>query len=226
MLFSKEDNKQYPLHLLPADSMVVTQQTLINAPAADLFPLACPVLEYKWIPGWKCELIYCPNGKVEPGCVFNESMSAPILQRRSFSKTRWTAVKYDPENFLVWYKLENTVSVSLNKIKMVPLGDSVTIFLSEMIYQAKKKRGQKIIKNNGDKKLEFLMGLLGSMMKNFGETGRMMENKQVLKTALNNEYLSFSDKAKMVHNQIAIALMRDKNKKRFERGEPISVVLL
>ena len=63
----------------------------IDAPVQEVFPLACPVMEYKWIPDWKCELIHCPNGHAELGVIFREIFSAPILADSIAQKTTWTA---------------------------------------------------------------------------------------------------------------------------------------
>lgn len=35
-----------------------------------IFPLLCPVLEYDWVPGWECELVYTESGVAESGAVF------------------------------------------------------------------------------------------------------------------------------------------------------------
>ena len=43
-----------------SDSLQVEYETRIAAPVDAVFPLACPVEEYKWIPGWKCDLVHCP----------------------------------------------------------------------------------------------------------------------------------------------------------------------
>ena len=51
----------------------------INAPVDEVFPLACPVKEYLWIPGWKCNLIHCPNERVELGTVLSELSSTRFL---------------------------------------------------------------------------------------------------------------------------------------------------
>jgi hypothetical protein len=43
-----------------------------TVPAAPdrVFPLLCPVLEYKWIPTWRCELLHSESGVAEGDCVF------------------------------------------------------------------------------------------------------------------------------------------------------------
>ena len=43
-----------------------------TVPAAPerIFPLLCPVLEYRWIPTWRCELLHSDSGVAEEDCVF------------------------------------------------------------------------------------------------------------------------------------------------------------
>ena len=73
-------------------SLRVELNQIIDAPAQEVFPLACPVMEYKWIPDWKCELIHCPNGHADLGIIFKEIFTAPILADSVAQKTTWTAV--------------------------------------------------------------------------------------------------------------------------------------
>jgi hypothetical protein len=42
----------------------------VRARAGDVFPLLCPVLEYKWIPDWRCKLLQSVSGVAEEDCVF------------------------------------------------------------------------------------------------------------------------------------------------------------
>ena len=57
-----------------SDSLQVDYEARIAAPVDSVFLLACPVEEYKWIPGWKCDLVHCPNQRVEQGTVFDEAL--------------------------------------------------------------------------------------------------------------------------------------------------------
>jgi hypothetical protein len=36
----------------------------------EIYPLLCPKMEEKWIPGWKCEVLHSQSGFNEPGAVF------------------------------------------------------------------------------------------------------------------------------------------------------------
>jgi hypothetical protein len=68
-----------------SDALQVDYETRIAAPVDSVFPLACPVEEYKWIPGWKCDLVHCPNQQVEQGTVFDEYSSAPFLVGKAWA---------------------------------------------------------------------------------------------------------------------------------------------
>ncbi|NQU66991.1 MAG: SRPBCC family protein [Candidatus Marinimicrobia bacterium] len=83
----------------------------INAPVDQVFPLASPVEEYKWIPGWKCDLIHCPNDRVELGTIFSEISSAPFLMGSFGGETTWTTVLYDPENYKIHFRLEKSSGI-------------------------------------------------------------------------------------------------------------------
>ena len=75
----------------------------IKAPVDQVFPLASPIEEYRWIPGWKCNLIHCPNDKVELGTVFSEISSAPFLIGSFKGETTWTVVMYDQDHYKILF---------------------------------------------------------------------------------------------------------------------------
>ena len=59
----------------------------VSASASTVFPLLCPVREYDWIDGWKCEMIYSDSGVAEDGCVFKTSF--PLLGEETWMCTRY-----------------------------------------------------------------------------------------------------------------------------------------
>ncbi|MBE9511655.1 MAG: hypothetical protein IMY71_12325 [Bacteroidetes bacterium] len=89
----------------------------IKAPVDQVFLLASPVEEYKWIPGWKCNLIHCPNDRVELGTIFSEISSAPFLIGSFQGKTTWTVVMHDPESYKIHFRLDNKNSILVCKFK-------------------------------------------------------------------------------------------------------------
>jgi len=205
------------------DSICVNYELLINAPVKDIFPLACPVMEYKWINGWKCELINCPNGFVELGCVFKEIMTAPIFIGSICSKTTWTNIKSDTNNFQRHYELKNKISTTLWKIEMFPQKNSSTKVVFESTYKTNTKKGEKLIKNDLSKKLHFILSMIGTEMKYYCENGKMMSTSDIMKFAKKADFFTVSDKFRLVLNKLAMAMMRDNDKKRFLAGKPISI---
>ena len=69
----------------------------LKARAKDIFPLLCPVLEYDWIPDWRCTMIYSESGVAEKDAVFH---TRETLGKR----TVWTCITYEPPR-LVEYLL-------------------------------------------------------------------------------------------------------------------------
>lgn len=58
------------------------------APEA-VFPLLCPVLEYAWLPGWRCELLRSASGVAELECVFQTGESHE-------DRMTWVVSRYEP----------------------------------------------------------------------------------------------------------------------------------
>jgi polyketide cyclase/dehydrase/lipid transport protein len=52
------------------ETLTRTDRFDVRARASEVFPLLCPVLEYKWIPTWSCELLHSVSGVAEEDCVF------------------------------------------------------------------------------------------------------------------------------------------------------------
>lgn len=61
----------------------------VPARAEETFPLLCPVLEYEWIPDWRCRMIYSKSGVAERDAVFT-------TLEKPFGKILWTCVVYEP----------------------------------------------------------------------------------------------------------------------------------
>ena len=61
------------------------------APAAPerIFPLLCPVLEYQWIPTWRCELLHSASGVAEEDCVFRTDLP-------EVGPMTWVVTRYQP----------------------------------------------------------------------------------------------------------------------------------
>jgi len=66
---------------------------VVGGAKEDVFPLLCPVLEYEWLPGWSCTMMYSDSGAAEKNAIF---MTREKLRR----KVMWTTITYEPDSLI------------------------------------------------------------------------------------------------------------------------------
>ncbi len=88
-------NPNVNLTLFSKDSYRSTRQgkMVLNFSALQIFPLLCPVEEYKWFPGWECIMVYSKTGIAEKDAVF-------LTKEKDGSNIVWTVITYDPPNLI------------------------------------------------------------------------------------------------------------------------------
>ncbi|MBT3250624.1 MAG: SRPBCC family protein [Candidatus Marinimicrobia bacterium] len=187
----------------------------INAPVDKVFPLVSPIEEYKWIPGWKCNLIYCPDDTVGLGTIFSEISSAPFLIGNYNGKTTWTAVEYDPENYKIHFRLDNKKSSSLYKIELRGNDRGMTEGKLDFTYTAINKKGNQLIVNNVEEKIHIMLSVLYALLKNYSESNEMLLSFELRKMIPLEKILTIKDKILVLLNRLAKSKMVDKDRKRF-----------
>ncbi len=187
----------------------------IKAPVDQVFPLACPVEEYKWIPGWKCNLIHCPNDRVELGTIFSEISSAPFLMGSFRGKTTWTAVLHDLQRYKIHFRLDNNISSSIYKIEFEDNGQGGTEGKLDLTYQATNKKGNKLVEKNLEEKIHIMLSMLNAMLRHYCETNEMLSPSELQKMILAEQRLPVRDKILMGLNRLAVSNMKDKDRGRF-----------
>ena len=187
----------------------------IKAPVDQVFPLACPVEEYKWIAGWKCNLIHCPNDRVEWGTIFSEISSAPFLIGSFQGKTTWTVVMHDPESYKIHFRLDNRNSSSLYKIELKDNGKGGTEGKLDFTYNATNKKGNKLVGKNLEGKIHIMLSILNAMLQHYCETNEMFSFSELQKMILSEQRLSVIDKILLGLNRLAVSNMKDKDRGRF-----------
>jgi hypothetical protein len=69
----------------------LTRSNCFTVPAAPerVFPLLCPVLEYRWLVHWRCDLLHSASGVAEEDCVFRTASphGEPMI---------WVVSRYEP----------------------------------------------------------------------------------------------------------------------------------
>lgn len=189
----------------------------IKAPVDKVFPLCCPVEEYKWIPGWKCNLIHCPNDRVEQGTIFSEISSAPFLMGSFQGKTTWTAVMHDSESYKLHFRLDNKNSSSLYKIELEDNGKGGTEGKLDFTYNAINKKGNKLVGKNLEGKIHIMLSIINAVLQHYCETNEMLYFSGLQKMILSEQGLSVIDKILFGLNRLAVSNMKDKDRGRFMR---------
>jgi hypothetical protein len=187
----------------------------IKAPVDQVFPLASPVEEYKWIPGWKCNLIHCPNDRVELGTIFSEISSAPFLMGSFRGKTTWTVVLYDPASYRIHFRLDNKNSSSIYKIELQDNGKGGTEGRLDFTFNATNQKGNRLVEKNREGKIYVMLALLNAMLQHYCEANEMISSSGLQRMISAEPRLSVMDKMLMGLNRLAVSNMKDKDRGRF-----------
>ncbi|MHB8918732.1 MAG: hypothetical protein ACYC4H_11965 [Desulfocucumaceae bacterium] len=148
-------------------SKTCTQKYL--APPAEVFPLLCPVREYEWIHGWKCEVIYSESGFVEEGCIFKTSFPGQ-------EGAIWVTTKHDAENNEVQFiRVVPGVLVVEMKIALEDSRDGGTSACFSYIYTALSDKGNEYVANNIEAEFNHTMIIIEKSMNHFLATGQMLK---------------------------------------------------
>jgi hypothetical protein len=197
------------------ESVHVVVHGNIDAPAAEVFPLVCPIGEYKWIPGWKCQIVHCPNDRVELGTIFHEYTSAPFMLDSAFAQTTWTAVFHDPENYQIHFRMDTEHTTSLYKPGFAENPDGGCAYTLDLTFTPIDTKGAELVASDGRAaKIELMLSALGAMLKTYAETGRMISRRESLQKILTSPVLSPIDKAHLAMNAIRMRVFKDPNRER------------
>jgi len=202
----------------------IQKEILISAPAEEILPLACPVREYDWIEGWKCQLVHCPHGKNEEGVIFYEKMSTPFLLGSIGGKTKWTTIVFDPEDHKVHFNWANKHATALYKMEFHPTNGNSTKLQLDLAYKIKNTKGQRKYDDRLEYKIGFMIEGLGIMLKYYCENKEILSTKNSERKKEFIETLSFSEKMIFLFGKLNLNFTCDKNRKRYKKGDAISII--
>jgi hypothetical protein len=151
-------------------------QATIQSPVDEVFPLACPVEEYKWIHGWECEMIYSEGGKNENNCIFSEQMSAPFLYpSAALGPTIWYTNLWDATGHRVHFVLITSLSVAKYEIEMFDQGNGTTLVQWDFTLTAVKEEGNPYVDDSTADRMTGMMTFLGDSLRHYCETGQILK---------------------------------------------------
>jgi hypothetical protein len=146
----------------------------IYASPRKLFPLACPVEELRWIPGWDYELVYSKSGVNETNCIFNENKSGPHFFEKQLTTT-WVTVLHDPDNYRILFQLYLSGKALIQlKVEFREVGKEVSSCTWHMVFTALDEEANSMSDETIRGKTELVMGFLSDALKHYCETGEMI----------------------------------------------------
>ena len=148
-------------------------QETIAAPPERIFPLLCPIEEYKWIDGWDCELVYSESGVVEDNCIFREEMSPRLFG--SSAPATWITTLHDPDHFRRHFVILNDELVRKADVSIEDSGNGVSTVRWTTVATTLNQKGNQGLPEL-EAKLKLMLSFLGSSLRHYCETGEMLRS--------------------------------------------------
>lgn len=146
----------------------------IRASPEQIFPLACPIQEYKWIDRWQCEMVYSVSGVVENNCIFKEDKTGPLLFNATVS-TYWVISLYDPDNFRIQFVLiTNDIMIAKIDVEINAIDDDTSSVDWMFTVTPTNEKANRIIGTGTEKKAKLYLTILGKSLKHYCEKGEML----------------------------------------------------
>jgi hypothetical protein len=104
----------------------------------EVFPLLCPVQEYKWLPGWASTMHYAKSGVAEEDAVFETKELLGM-------KVTWTTITYQPERFIEYLLVSGADVVRLS-LSLDQITEGKIVVTWRMLFTTNSKLGKIAIK--------------------------------------------------------------------------------
>lgn len=146
----------------------------IKAPASNIFPLACPVEELKWIPEWDYRLFYSKSGVNETNCIFTEEKSGLLFFEQPLTTT-WVTVFHDSCLYQILFHLDLSGKALIRfNFRLREVGKNKTSCTWHMVFTALDDEANAMEDDSIRVKLELAMTFLADALKHYCETGEML----------------------------------------------------
>lgn len=168
-----------------AKRIISSYEEKIKASLAQIFPLACPIQEYKWIDGWRCEMVYSKSGLVENNCIFKEDLTGSFLFNSPIETMIWVVSLYDPDNFRIQFVLVSGEMIGA-KLDMEgkDLGNGISSITWTFTLTSLSEEGNKVVDATTEEKVLAMLTFLGKSLKHYCETGEMLRINRLKKWLL------------------------------------------
>ncbi len=132
-------SRKYNIRWVKSDRFEHKGGFTLNAPAEEIFPLLCPVLEYAWLPGWSCRMVYSESGVAEKDNVF--------LTRENLGRTAiWTCITYEPDSLIEYLITSGTDAVTRLSIRLKGIDRGRTEIDWRMLFTSFSRLGRNVVR--------------------------------------------------------------------------------
>ncbi len=156
----------------------------IEATMEKLFPLACPVAEYKWIDGWDFDMVYSESGVMEKHCIFTERSTGAFLFDEPDLESTW--VVCDNDRDARWLRVVLVIgdrAAGMFEIDGQELGDGSTKVIWNYTITGLNEDGNQALAALEPTKIDTMLGFLGKSIKHYCETGEKLPAAEALEQA-------------------------------------------
>ena len=159
--------------------VVETHKEMIKGSPTKIFPLLCPVQEYKWIDNWDCEIIFSNSDGVENNCIFKENKSGPILFGSNIP-TYWTVSYYNPTNYCIQFVLlSEQIAITKIDVEIKDIGDGKSSVSWSIIITTICKNANHYIDKSMQNKAKMYLMVLGKALKHYSESGEKLNLNRI-----------------------------------------------
>jgi hypothetical protein len=145
---------------------ICSYETEISALPSVVFPLLCPVLEYDWIDGWSCEMIYTDSGVAEDLCVFKTS-------NPSFGEETWVCTRYELNKAIRYTRFSDNKIVNLD-IELFEMSNRKSRLVWTMSIISLNKSGNELIKDNNQEVTREIYKGINILLEHYITTGHKL----------------------------------------------------
>lgn len=152
----------------PVHGRRFTQATAMSLPAPpeQVFPLLCPVLEYDWIPFWRCRMVHSSSGVAEKDCVFETDLP-------DHGPEVWICMRYEPPHSVEYVRWSPRGLVRRLTISLGAVLGGATNLLWETIATPITPEGEAMLERMAQGQYEREIVLVENLLRHYLATGTM-----------------------------------------------------
>jgi hypothetical protein len=159
-------------------------EEIVGASMRSLFPLACPVEEYKWIDGWDFEMVYSECGAMEKHCIFSERLTGAFLFADPGIETTWIVCDHDLDrNVMRAVLVVGDLAAGMFEVDGHDQHDGAAKVVWNYTITGRSEEGNRALAALERGRIDAMLGVLGKSFRHYGETGEKLPAADALEQA-------------------------------------------